>query len=321
MPITKSALIRYQVIDRCLRDVNKQWTLNEIIDEVNEYLVSELGYKKGISKRTIEYDLNFMQSPEGFSAPIEKEKAGENWYWYYTDRKFSITKSPLDRSDAEKLNEALLILKQFENFPQFDEIQEIILKLESKAITSNKKHKSVIQFQTNSLASGNRHLKELYKIVLHKKVLELIYQPFGKPDIKVVVSPYLLKEYNDRWYLIGKNHQNNFIQNFPLDRIKSFEERLMEFKEDSSFDAEDFFKDIIGVSVTQNANPEKIILSFTAEQGNYIRTKPLHSSQRIIKDNKKELQIELTLIPNYELKKLIWSFGDSVKVIKPKNLI
>ena len=82
MPITKSALIRYQIIDRCLRDISKEYTLNAIIDEVNEYLVVELGYHKGISQRTIEYDLQFMASSEGFNAPIEKEKAVGKWFWW-----------------------------------------------------------------------------------------------------------------------------------------------------------------------------------------------------------------------------------------------
>jgi predicted DNA-binding transcriptional regulator YafY len=321
MPATKNALIRYQVIDRCLRDVNSTWTLEQIIDEVSDYLINELAYKKGISKRQIEYDLKFMQSSEGYNAPIENEKAGEKWLWYYSDRKFSITNSPLDKDDADKLNDALIILKQFEHFPQFEDIEEIILKLQSKTIGTKKKPRTIIQFESNPLAEGNRHLKQLYQMILKKIALELLYQPFGKESFKVVVHPYLLKEYNNRWFLFGKNHQSNLIQNFALDRIISFEVSHHDFIRDDLFEPFEYFKDVIGVSVHPTGKPEKVILSFTVEQGNYIRTKPLHHSQKILKDSKKEFHVEINVIPNYELKKLLWSFGDAVKVIEPQNLL
>ena len=120
MPKTKNAWMRYRIIDRCLRD-SRDWTLEQIVEEVSNYLIQELGYKKGISKRSIEYDISFMQSSEGFSAPIEKEKHHTQWIWYYRDKKFSITNSPLNKDDVRKLNEALFLLRQFENFPQFAE--------------------------------------------------------------------------------------------------------------------------------------------------------------------------------------------------------
>lgn len=320
MPATRNALIRYQIIDRCLRDVNASWTLEQIIEEVSDYFIHELGNEKGISKRTIEYDLQFMQSSEGYSAPIEKEKAGDKWLWYYTDRKFSITNSPLDKDDADKLNDALIILKQFEHFPQFEDIEEIILKLQSKTIGTKKKPRTIIQFESNSLAEGNRHLKQLYKMILKKVVIELYYQPFGKEAFKAIVHPYLLKEYNNRWFLFAKNHQNGLIGNYALDRIISFDISHFTFTDSDDFDPIGYFNDVVGVSVTPNVKSQKIILSFSVEQGNYVRTKPLHHSQIILKDNKKEFRVEIKVIPNYELKKLIWSFGDGVKVIEPKNL-
>lgn len=319
MPVNKNALIRYQIIDRCLRD-NHDWTLEQIIEEVSDYFIHELGNKKGISKRTIEYDLQFMQSSEGYSAPIEKEKVGNKWIWYYTDRKFSITNSPLDKNDADKLNDALIILKQFEHFPQFEDIEEIILKLQSKMVGTKKKPRTIIQFESNPLAEGNKHLRGLYQMVAKKFALDILYQPFGKDAYKVVVHPYLLKEYNNRWFLFGKNNENEFIQNFPLDRIVSYSVSHHDFKEDDRFNPAEYFNDVIGVSIPSNGKTEKIILSFARDQGNYIKTKPLHHSQRILKENKKELQIVLNIIPNYEFKKLLWSFGDSVKIIEPQDL-
>ena len=320
MPQNKNALIRYQIIDRCLRDMSREWTLEAIIQEVSDYFITELGNKKGISKRTIEYDLSFMQSSEGYRAPIEKEKAGDKWFWYYTDRKFSITNSPLDKNDTEKLKEALLILKQFENFPQFRELEEIILKLQAKTITNNNTLRPFIQFEKNELAQGNRYLRGLYEVLLKNMAVDVCYQPFGKQERTITMHPYLLKEYNNRWFLVGKNHNSELIGIYPLDRIISFTISNEQFQNDKLFDPDEHFKDIIGMSIPQNQKPGKIILSFTPEQGNYVRTKPFHKSQKILKDNKKEFQIEITVIPNYELRKLIWSFGDAVKIISPTNL-
>lgn len=320
MPQNKNALIRYQIIDRCLRDISSEWTLDAIIQEVSDYLISELGKKKGISKRQIEYDLSFMQSSEGYKAPIEKEKAGDKWFWYYTDRKFSITNSPLDKNDGEKLKEALLILKQFENFPQFRELEEIILKLESKAITNKKQLRPFIQFEKNELAEGNRLVRGLYDILLKNMAIDIHYQPFGKQEMVITIHPYLLKEYSNRWFLIGKNHQSGYIDTYGLDRIIRYEISNEPFIDDVNFYPEEHFKDVIGVSIPRNKDPEKIVLSFSGIQGNYIKTKPLHKSQIILKDTKKELQIEITVIPNYELRKLIWSFGDAVSIISPEIL-
>ena len=157
-------------------------------------------------------------------------------------------------------------------------------------------------------------------MVLKKVALDILYQPFDKKPYRVIVHPYLLKEFSNRWYVFGKNHKTGLIERFGLDRIISFEVSHHDFIEDPSFDPNDFFKDVIGVTVPVNGNPIKIILSFNREQGNYAKTKPLHHSQKILKDTRDELQVELMLIPNYELKKLLWSFGDTVKVLEPKNL-
>ena len=320
MPQNKSALIRYQIIDRCLRDISSEWTLETIIQEVSDYLTTELGQKKGISKRTIEYDLSFMQSSEGYNAPIEKEKVGERWLWYYTDRKFSITNSPLDKNDGKKLKEALIILKQFQNFPQFKEMEEIVLKLESKTITNKDTLRPFIQFEKNELADGNRFLRGLYEVLLKNVAIDMLYKPFDKPERTITLHPYLLKEYNNRWFLVAKSNNSELIGTYGLDRIISYDISNEQFQNDETFDPEEHFKDVIGISIPTDSKPEKIILSFTPEQGNYVRTKPFHSSQKILIDNKKEFQIEITVKPNYELKKLIWSFGDAVKIISQKKL-
>ena len=321
MPQNKNALIRHRIIDECLRDRSKDWTLEDIINEVSRYFIDELGKSEGISKRTIEYDIDFMQSSEGYMAPIEKEKVANRWIWYYTDSKYSIKNSPLDKNDAEKLKAALIILKEFEDFPQFQDLQEMIIKLQAKTITYNASFKPIIQFEKNLKAEGNRFLRGLYEVLLKSVSIKIFYKPFNKPEREFVFHPFLLKEYSNRWFIIGKIHGTDFITNLALDRILSFDISNEPFIDEVSFNPDEYFKNVIGVSIENGKKTEIIILSFKPDHGNYIRTKPIHHSQRILQDNKKEFRIELLLIPNFELKKMLLSLGDGLKIISPKNLL
>jgi len=103
-----------------LKDVNREYTLQDITEEVSNYLIEELGHDKGVSSSTIEKDIRHMRSSEGYGAPIEVEKTASGWFYYYSDRKFSITNSPLDSADAKKLKGILAILDQFRHLPQLE---------------------------------------------------------------------------------------------------------------------------------------------------------------------------------------------------------
>ncbi|MBK7390175.1 MAG: WYL domain-containing protein [Bacteroidetes bacterium] len=150
-------------------------------------------------------------------------------------------------------------------------MEEIVLKLESKTVINCNTVRPLIQFETNNLAEGNRHLRELYKHLSKKSVIKIEYKPFGKEAFTCLISPYLLKEYNNRWFLFGKNHQTDYIQNLALDRIEHIEKESVPFIDDLDFNPEEYFKDVIGVSVTGNQT-EKILLRFNPEQANYVKT-------------------------------------------------
>ena len=323
MPATRYAQVRYNVIDRCLRDTSRTYTMDDLAREVTDYFIEELGIDRGVSKSTIEKDIAHMRSTAGFSAPIEVEKTAEGWFYYYTDQKFSISNSPLDTADAKKLKEILSVLEQFRHLPQFSDLEEIILKLESKNIASRKRiiRRAVI-FEDNPDTAGIHLIRSLYKHIVNRQVLDITYKPFGKDSRIFRVSPLLLKEYSNRWFLICFLHDKNLIMNLALDRVVTLEKSIDEYEECPEFDHDTYFKHVIGVTVSSvSREPERILLQFKPEQGNYIRTKPLHSSQNIIKDNSKQFLVEYRLIPNYELKRLIWSFGDTVQVLEPEDLM
>ena len=131
------------------------------------------------------------------------------------------------------------------------------------------------------------------------------------------VYPYHLKQYNDRWYLIARPVDFERCGNYPLDRIEEFKEVAIPYKE-SDLDFDEYFDDVIGVTVPDEG-AEDIVIKVTGKRFNYIRTKPLHLSQRIIEEGKGYAIISINVKINNELESLILSFGDDMEVIVPST--
>jgi predicted DNA-binding transcriptional regulator YafY len=132
------------------------------------------------------------------------------------------------------------------------------------------------------------------------------------------MKPYLLKEYQNRWYIVGLIEGDKF-RIFGIDRIENIELLSDIFKHNPKLNPAKLFENIIGLTYS-NDESEEVILSFTPLQGRYIQALPLHRSQQIIKETKEEVLVKLTVIPNFELKQKILMMGGSVKTIKPEWL-
>ena len=143
------------------------------------------------------------------------------------------------------------------------------------------------------------------------------YQSFNNPEpVQISFSPYHLKEYNNRWFVFGKNAEYDSLINLALDRIIKIEEANTAY-EPSSIDFEEYFEDTIGVSILPGREPEKILLRVDISLWPYIETKPLHGSQKVKARSEEFVDIALELIPNYELESLILHFGEKLEVLEP----
>jgi len=112
MPANKNALIRYKTIDRCLRNRYKRWTLDDLVDACSDALYDMEGIAKGISKRTIQSDIQMMRSDKlGFYAPIE---VYDNKFYRYADPEYSISDSPITTDDYKALLQAITLIQQCE---------------------------------------------------------------------------------------------------------------------------------------------------------------------------------------------------------------
>ena len=166
---------------------------------------------------------------------------------------------------------------------------------------------------------GRQHIGPLHAAVLARQVVRLDYRPYEEPPSTPTCSPYLLKEYNRRWFLVAYHHEEQRIWTYPLDRIRAVTDlRLTPYYEDPRITAEDWLRPLVGVIRPPGAEPVDVHLRTTALQACYLRTKPLHGSQEEVTPAGAERpEFRLHLIPNPELEMQLLSLGEAVEVIAP----
>ena len=321
MPANKNALIRYKTIDNCLRNKYRRWTINDLVDACSDALYDMEGITKGVSLRTIQADLQIMRSDKlGYNAPIE---VYDGKYYRYADPEYSIFDMPLSENDYEVMKEAVEMLKQLEDFDHFSEMADVVGRLQDKLSISQSNRKPIINFDSVPNLKGLKLLNPLYNYIANKQPLRIMYQSFNATDpTEYILYPYLLKEYRNRWFLFGSVKKDLVLYNLALDRIVSVEPLDIPFKENQEFDSEHFFDDVIGVSKNLHNTPRSIKFWASEEQSKYIKTKPLHHSQRLIKQNEDGSCIfKISVVINFELYSVLMSYGPGVRVIYPRQAV
>lgn len=316
MSTNKHALIRYRVIDNCLRQVDRAWNWKTLAEACAQEIEKVMDKKISLSERTIKQDLRNMRSDValGYNAPIEYDRAEKSYY--YSDRSYSITEAPLNRSDSEELKNAISLLRQFTGFQHLEGIDNIIQKLELLAFESTTKSRPIVHLAQPVSIPGQMWLDTLYDAIKEEKALSMQYQPFGGKAVTAIISPHLLKEYDNRWYLYAQNHEKG-LRTYGLERITALNPTLQEYQTTKDFDPDRYFQDIIGITLEPNKKVEQIRFQVAGNTTNYIRTKPLHHTQKEVEPG----VFEMSLIPNYELQRLLLSYGEQLTVLGPKSLV
>lgn len=321
MATNKSTILRYKHLDKLLANRNNYYNVKELLEKCNEQLETE-GYDK-VTRRTIEKDLE-ESLPSLFGADIETYKIDGRCCKRYKDPTFSIFTEKLTEQETNLLSEVLNTLGQFDCLSNFNWIEDLKQRLEVKH------HCKIISFDNNPYLKNSNLLGELFDKISNKSAIKLQYRKFSSAEVKeYILHPYLLKQYNNRWFLIAGTEDNK-IGNYALDRIEGIIS-LPEIRyRECDVDLEERFEDIVGVTVPQGKNIEKILLWVTDDCFPYIDTKPLHSSQCVIKDDREIRQkyhqlnngkfIRLECRINYELKQLLLSYIKDVIILTPQKL-
>ncbi len=320
MPVNRNALIRYRTIDKCLQNRRRKWTIEDLIDACNDALYEYDGIDTDISMRTIRLDLKAMRSDTlGYNAPII---VSNKKYYSYSEDDYSIANSPLTAQDLGILQEVSHLLRQFKGFSHFNEVSEMVNKLEDKIYSEQQQQAPVIDFEKNELLTGIEWLDVLYKAIVQKTTLLLTYQSFkARSANDIIFYPYLLKEYRNRWFVLGMKKQGKEIITFALDRIQQIAAAEKEpYTLHKNFDPHTYFTHIVGV--TRNAAEKPTTILFWASQlhAPYIKTKPIHPSQKMVEELKGGTHFSIEVIPNFELERELLGFGDGIKIIFPNNL-
>ena len=325
MATNKHAQIRYQALDKCFSNRGRKFFIDDLILACNNALYDFTGIDKysdplnpGISRRQIFDDIRFMESEVGYRIPLERFKGGNSGkevYYRYADKNFTINNQPITDDEMKQLREMTSLLNRFKGLPQCEWMEELVTNLEDKFKIKGST-KSVISMESNAYAEGLKYLSIIFNAIINKQVLHIVYSPFNKPDCIWDIHPYYIKQYNNRWFLLGLNNKDGRISNIGLDRIKSLESTDISYIEDDIIvDIDDYFSDVVGVTIPANKEVVSIKLQFSEKRYPYVISKPLHESMRKVDNDNRIVAIDV--IPNRELESLILSFGSDVEVLEP----
>lgn len=315
MATNKNAQLRYKALDKCFSNPYKKFFIDDLIEFCSNILSEHYATDTSVSRRQIFDDIDFMKSFAGFEAPIESYKEGKKVYYRYVDADFSILKKPLNPNELNILNEALETLSRMNSLPGFDWVNSLQTKLKS-GLEINEKKQQIISFEENEFLQGLEFLNIFYQYISQNQCVKIHYKSFkSEKETAIILSPYYLKQYNNRWFCFGWNHHFEKIQNLALDRILKIEDSKEKYIPNTT-DFNEYFEDIIGVTNDEKIEIQKIKIQLSENILPYILSKPIHGSQKI-----SENILTLELKPNYELESLILSFGENFKVLEPQNLV
>ena len=314
MPVDKQVLLRYKILNRCFRNRYKEYTIDDLVDACNDAL--RKADKQDFSKRTIQNDINTLEADYGIMLD-EKLKRGRQRLYRYRDTSYSLPFLRMNDEERNKIQDAIRVLEDFEGDPLYDWARTLLMQVGGGMF--NVDTSSVVSFQSNPDLKGLNLFGKLLQAILTKRTLKMVYTPFGKDSYTERVYPYHLKQFNDRWYLIAQAVGYDTYGHYALDRIESFEEISLHYKE-PEVDFSEYFDDIIGVTVPERYEPVDVILRVWNNRFHYIKTKPLHLSQRIIAEEGGYTRISINVKINKELISLLLSFGPDVEVIAPASL-
>lgn len=320
MATNKLALIRYKTIDECLRNRYRKWTLEGLIEKVSSVLYEMEGITAGVSRRTVQMDIQVMRSDKlGYNAPII---VVDKRYYAYSDSEYSIFRAPLNPSDVEKMKEVVFVLKQFNGFRYFEEMSDMIARLENNLYKNKAEGRNYIQLENNRDLKGLEHITPLYQAILHRRALLIEYKSFkAAASQQHIYYPYLLKEYRNRWFLIACGKKGKLLLTMALDRIAGFQELPKEtFVDYEGVNLDAYFDCMLGVTRSEKDKPQKVVLFVSKFHAPYVQTKPLHHSQQVLKYDENGMLLSIEVIINFELEREILGFGEHMRVVAPRSL-
>ncbi|RZK40901.1 MAG: WYL domain-containing protein [Pedobacter sp.] len=312
------ALTRYKVILRTLARKGKYSSKHIHLACVNCGIEVEL--------RTIQNDLSQLRDDYtifGQELNIHFDQKSKKWFSDGIPKEiFALIE--LEKGEITALLFYAKTINQYSGYPIFSELTKAIKKvINSSNISSNVKglfeRETLLETEKHLPIKGIELIADILDAIHYRNVLIIEYQRFDGDQVKThEFRPIILKEDKQMWYIVGINAKYGSIMTLALDRIVTLNATDQNF-EPIEFNSEEYFKYSFGITVPEGS-PVDVVISFTPNQGNYLRTLPIHSTQEILDDNDYEFKIQIKVIPSYEFYSKIRSYGEQARIISPANV-
>lgn len=294
-------------LDKMFRN-GKGYTLIELQAELEDRIQEEIG------TQMLKNNINAFESE--FGAKFDMFSKGHQTAYKYKDSHFSIFGKLAD--DIEVINRAIRKLEKFKGNLQFD-----VFRYYLQGLASNRLYeKPMITFDNNPKLEGMMHMEKIACAVLDRKALDIVYAPsFSKAEVREVVHPYHLRQYNNRWFLFAWSEKNGVINNYAIDRIRRVRVYKCEFRP-SDVDFEKYLEDVVGVSNNRSHEKERVVIRVHKKSASYVESKPIHHSQRVVPEleTPDTVTFEMYVKVNVELKMQLLSYSDAIEVLEPAFL-
>lgn len=320
MPSNKNALIRYKFLDEMLSDRHHYYDINDLTEKCNEKL-ADAGFRT-VTRRCIEKDIVYL-TENPFKAPIKRFRRNGKNCVTYKDSSYSIFKQEMSREERNLLREVLNTIGQFDGLDNFNWLENLKIGL------GIKRQRQIISFSNNPYYLNSNLLGNLFDKISNEVVIRMSYHTFANRTVRsIIFHPYLLKQYNDRWFLLGAPDGEKKILTFALDRIDKVEPMPEKKYAKCPEDLFERFDDIVGVTLFEDRPVEHILCWVSDFSKDYIDTKPIHGSYTPLKGeadqklraNYPQLQggmfFTLDCVCNYELIRALCSYGKELLVLQ-----
>lgn len=318
MKDSRLSFLREVAIDQCLRGP-RPLSMTEIMDRVYRYLAQFVD-NPSVKRNTTIRDLRSIR--QRWKVEIEENKIGKVVYYHYKDPLFSIYKSQLKVDDLVKINETIKALKKYVGLPHCAWVENVNAILHAYAYDNNDEEPIVIFSHNPEYADNLKHFTPLFDYIKSKSAIVLKYKKFNSEEETTrILHPYRLKEYKSRWYLVGwcKEHPDH-PSCYGLERIISFSKSDEVYLKNPGFDIDEYFRSMVGLTIYDGTVPQDVFIWVHKDEYPYIKTDPIHHSQKYVCEKDGGIIISLHLYVNTELEMELMSYGKWIKVLAPPEL-
>jgi predicted DNA-binding transcriptional regulator YafY len=316
MPISKSAFRRYQIIDKMIRNKMKRYpTMNEIIYEIKEILHYD------VSPETIQKDIARMKetTPDGFDAPIYYNRTFRGYA--YKDDGYVLAGVPLTDIDLVTIKESIEFIRIISGSrisEKFNNAMEKVLSISLEEFQGGIKTQAILQTMSPPQSRGFEHFDLFYNACREKTPVSLIHYSYKKRNFSAfTIHPILIKEFENKWYIIGYSEKHSEVRTFGLDRVFDPIEVKKKYIQKEYDEIIKEYQDYYGVFPIANKKKQKIEIYVKPLQTYYFEAYPIHESQKIKKKENGSSIVSFNMKPTIEFTKLILSYGSQIKVVKP----